>query len=203
MLSALKVWPQIQARRVSPFKSIEIFDAQTNTDLHFASNEIGEARLGYIVENTVIQQSLREQLDACINVQMLTPVKLKAYTESADHCLLETAEHGVIAAKLAVAADGAKSWLRQATNIDTHTHAYAQSAIVAAIKTEKPHQQCARQVFSLSGILAFLPLKDPHLSSIVWSLPRTEAERLLQEPDEKFKVELERAFAMRLVVLSR
>ncbi|WP_313363993.1 FAD-dependent monooxygenase, partial [Mixta calida] len=68
----------------------------------------------------------------------------------------------------------------------------------ANIRTEQPHQAVARQVFHGDGILAFLPLSDPHLCSIVWSLSPQEATRLRDMPAELFNQQLSVAFDMRL-----
>ena len=53
---------------------------------------------------------------------------------------------------------------------------YEHHALVGTILYEQPHDNVARQVFHGEGILAFLPLSDPHTCSIVWSLPSNLAE---------------------------
>ncbi|XNM45428.1 hypothetical protein ACLK15_16845 [Escherichia coli] len=58
---------------------------------------------------------------------------------------------------------------------------YQHHALVATIRTEEPHDAVARQVFHGEGILAFLPLSDPHLCSIVWSLSPEEAQRMRRQ----------------------
>ncbi|STS85139.1 2-octaprenyl-3-methyl-6-methoxy-1,4-benzoquinol hydroxylase [Klebsiella pneumoniae] len=59
---------------------------------------------------------------------------------------------------------------------------------VATIRTAEPHQAVARQAFHGDGILAFLPLSDPHLCSIVWSLSpgkRSGCSRLMKPPSTR------------------
>jgi len=56
----------------------------------------------------------------------------------------------------------------------------------------------ARQVFHGDGILAFLPFSDPHLCSIVWSLPPEEAARLAALDEAAFNRELAMQFDLRL-----
>lgn len=75
---------------------------------------------------------------------------------------------------------------------------YEHTALVATIRTEKPHEGVARQAFDGESILAFLPLSDPHLCSIVWSQPATEAARRQSLAPADFNKELAVAFDVHL-----
>ncbi|EJS86631.1 VisC, partial [Pasteurella multocida subsp. multocida str. Anand1_cattle] len=55
-----------------------------------------------------------------------------------------------------------------------------------------------RQIFSKDSILAFLPLHQQHLCSIVWSQPGEQAEHLAQCDEEEFNRALSVAFDMHL-----
>lgn len=194
ILKSLKVWPAMQSRRVSMFNAIKVWDANGNSDLQFASDDIGETSLGYIVENAVTQQSLQERVAMQPTITLMSPVSLLRYTEQQHHVLLTTANHGEVTAKLVVAADGASSWVRQQAGIQVTTQLYDQEAIVANVTTELPHQKVARQVFLPDGPLAFLPLQSETASSIVWSLPTTKARHLLSLPADEFASHLAEAF---------
>jgi 2-octaprenylphenol hydroxylase len=111
---------------------------------------------------------------------------------------LTTHDGCVYSAKLAIAADGANSWLRAHAGIDIKRHDYQQQAIVTTVQTALPHDKVARQVFLPSGPLAFLPLADANTSSIVWSLPVEEATRLHALDVNEFKLELAHAFSQQL-----
>ena len=71
--------------------------------------------------------------------------------------------------KLVVGADGARSWVRQQAGILWGQRDYGQQGVVATFRTEYPHGAVAAQWFDGADILALLPLKDPHLMSMVWS----------------------------------
>ncbi|HID4131274.1 TPA: FAD-dependent monooxygenase, partial [Pluralibacter gergoviae] len=75
---------------------------------------------------------------------------------------------------------------------------YRHHALVATIRTAEPHGAVARQAFHGDGILAFLPLSDPHLCSIVWSLSQEEAQRMQQADEASFNQALNLAFDNRL-----
>src|SRR5690606_29789334 len=100
--------------------------------------------------------------------------------------------------QLIIAADGAHSWARQQAAIPVALEDYGHDAIVATVRTTIPHEKSAQQVFLASGPLAFLPLEDDHLSSIVWSMPPEQAQMMLSLSDEAFKDQLAQAFSYRL-----
>jgi hypothetical protein len=74
---------------------------------------------------------------------------------------------------------------------------YRHHALVATIRTEEPHGGVARQIFHNDGILAFLPLADPHLCS-VWSLVPEKAQQMQEATPEAFNQALCVAFDNRL-----
>jgi 2-octaprenyl-3-methyl-6-methoxy-1,4-benzoquinol hydroxylase len=100
-------------------------------------------------------------------------------------------------ARLAIAADGADSTLRQLAGLQVSAHDYRQRGVVAFVETEKPHEQTAWQRFLPDGPLAFLPFVEGR-SSIVWTLPNEEADRVLALQDGAFDRELTSAFEARL-----
>jgi 2-octaprenylphenol hydroxylase len=103
-----------------------------------------------------------------------------------------------LTARLVVGADGANSWVRQQADIPLTHWDYGHSAIVANVRTSEPHQRIARQSFSPQGPLAFLPLSEPDLSSIVWSTEPGRAEQLMAMSDEVFNKALGAEFDMAL-----
>jgi 2-polyprenylphenol 6-hydroxylase len=186
IFQALGVWQEIAKKRLSPFTHIRVWNSGHATEhLQFASSEINQAVLGYIIENNVMQESLLAECRLCSNLKIIAE-KIVQF----DEVHLVAANQQVLHAKLVVAADGANSWLREAAGILVNQYNYAEAAIVATITSEFPHESIARQCFLSGGPLGILPLAQPHLSSIVWSQSRENAERLLALPEDQFKNEL-------------
>ena len=107
------------------------------------------------------------------------------------------ADGGTIAARLLVAADGARSTIREAAGIATHGWTYGQSAIVINVAHERDHHGRAEEHFLPAGPFAILPLKDRR-SSIVWTERSDEAARIMALPDGEFHAELEQRFKLHL-----
>ena len=102
-----------------------------------------------------------------------------------------------IEASLLVAADGARSKLRERAGIATHGWDYDQSGIVVTVGHERDHQGRAEEHFLPAGPFAILPLKGKR-SSLVWSETRREAARIVALPDDEFHAELEKRFGLHL-----
>ena len=107
------------------------------------------------------------------------------------------AEGGSVSARLLVAADGARSSIRDHAGITVHGWEYGQSAIVTTVSHERDHQGRAVEHFLPSGPFAILPLKGRR-SSIVWTETAKEAKRILALPDDAFHAELEQRFKLHL-----
>jgi 2-octaprenyl-6-methoxyphenol hydroxylase len=107
------------------------------------------------------------------------------------------AEGGAVSVSLLVAADGARSGVREQAGIATHGWNYGQSAIVTTVAHERPHNGRAEEHFLPAGPFAILPLKG-NRSSLVWTETDAEAARIIALPDDEFHGELERRFGLHL-----
>jgi 2-octaprenylphenol hydroxylase len=194
----LQVWSAISAKRISPYRNMQVWDAAGSGKLNFDSGAMRSGVLGYIVEDDVIRASLIEQMQQLDNLEVIAPVQLVTLLEQAQGILLQADDGQTFSGKLLIAADGAHSWVRQQAGISIKNRAYEHDALVATVRTTLPHEQTAYQRFLATGPLAFLPLSDAHTASIVWSTTAIEAQRLLALSDEEFCHELGQAFGYRL-----
>jgi 2-octaprenyl-6-methoxyphenol hydroxylase len=106
------------------------------------------------------------------------------------------AGEGLIA-KLLVAADGARSAIREAAGIRSVGWDYDQAGIVTTVAHERDHRGRAEEHFLPAGPFAILPLQGQR-SSIVWTEEKREAERIVALPDDGFHAELEKRFGLKL-----
>jgi 2-octaprenyl-6-methoxyphenol hydroxylase len=119
----------------------------------------------------------------------------------ADHIKIRLRDGTSVDARLLVAADGARSSIRERAGIATHGWGYGQASIVTTVRHERDHNGRAEEHFLPAGPFAILPLKRDetgHRSSIVWTEQAGEAERIVALDDAGFHAELEKRFGLHL-----
>ena len=193
----LGVWNGILQRRCSTYSDMKVWEKDSFGSIQFQAQKIGQANLGHIVENRVIQLALMDRLQQSTQVIFLQD-SCQSLVFGEQESWLTLASGQALTAKLVVGADGANSWLRQYCDIPLTSRDYGHHAIVATIRCTEPHNQCAQQIFSSDGVLAFLPLSDSHLCSIVWSVSPERAEPLMALSAIEFERALSVAFDQQL-----
>jgi len=198
LLQHLDVWSAILALRAAPYHGMQVWDRDSFGYIAFDDEQQGLSHLGHIIENQVIHQALWLKASQQSDITLIAPAQLQQVAFGDNEAFVTLQDGNMMSARLLVAADGANSWLRNKADIPLTFWDYQHHALVANIRTEQPHDAVARQVFHGDGILAFLPLSDPHLCSIVWSVPPQEASRLQSMPVELFNQQLSVAFDMQM-----
>lgn len=202
LLQKLDVWSSILALRASAYHGMEVWDQDSFGSISFDDEQQGLSHLGYIIENEVIHSALWQRASQCKDVTLFAPARLQQVAFGDNEAFITLEDGTMMTARLMIAADGAGSWLREKADIPLTYWDYEHHALVANVRTDMPHDAVARQVFHGEGILAFLPMQDPHLCSIVWSLAPQEAARLQSMPAALFNQQLSVAFDMRLGLCS-
>lgn len=197
LLDRLGAWPAIVAHRISPYREMRVWNAADSPGIHFASAELGQPQLGWIVENPAIQFSLWRRAVAHDSLTLYCPARPVAL-ETGKDCSTVALDDGIrLRAALVVGADGAGSRIRELAGIAVRGRDYHQRGVVATVTTERPHRETAWQRFLPGGPLAFLPLGDGRCS-IVWSIGSEPAAELLALDDDSFGERLTEAMGQRL-----
>jgi 2-octaprenylphenol hydroxylase len=194
ILSECGAWRQIEQQRHRPYRRMRVEDRDESVVITFNAPEFGLDRLGTIIENQLVQSSLWQTLQAIGGVEIICPDQLEALEYNSDEPVARLSSGRSIQCRLLVGADGANSNVRKILGIEQDHWEYGQQGIVSVVETDKPNPGIAWQRFSEGGPLAFLPLQDG-TSSIVWSRPAAEAQRLLELDDATFCAELGQAAA--------
>ncbi|MFC4729652.1 FAD-dependent oxidoreductase [Coralloluteibacterium thermophilus] len=197
LLARLGVWDAVAGARVQPYAHMCVWDAAGGGALRFDAAALGRGELGWIVENGLLVDRLWARLQQA-GVRVLCPERVAAIAQDADGATLALESGPRLRARLVVAADGAGSTLRGLLGVPVERHDYRQKGVVGFVRTEAPHARTAWQRFLPSGPIAFLPFQDaagdPHVCSIVWTLPDAEADRIVALDDGAFGDAVTRAF---------
>ena len=192
LFERIDVWRRLDARRIGRIERMRVWEEPTRA-LHFAADEIGAPELGYIVENRALSDALWERAGRLRNITIHRPIEIREINDD-DSAIAVSTDKSMLQAQLLVGADGVHSRVRQQTRIDVSSWDYGQDAIVAYVRGSKPCPDTAWQRFLTTGPLAFLPMPESDLSSIVWSCTRERARELMKLDDAAFAHELHVAF---------
>jgi 2-octaprenylphenol hydroxylase len=188
ILSSVTAWAQTIAPRAGVYRRMQIWqglEPDSASTLHFDGADAGEPDLGHIVEDAVIRAALTDRLSAAPNARLTHRAVVDSVSVGSGGAEVVLSGGGRRRADLLIAADGGASTIRQQLEMPVLGHDYRQAALVAHVRTERPHAQTARQRFLPGGPLALLPLFDGR-SSIVWSMPVEQAREYLALDDEDF-----------------
>jgi 2-octaprenyl-6-methoxyphenol hydroxylase len=192
-------WPTI-APEATPIRHIHVSDRG-----HFGTTRMEAAQaampaLGYVVEMRVLGQLLHQRLQGLPHVELICPAKVVNIAAEATQIQVQIAAQGhihTLSTRLLVAADGGHSLVRQLLQIPTRQVDYAQTAIIANLTTERPHEYTAFERFTNTGPLALLPLGKERLN-LIWTVKNTQAPYLTAVDDKTFLSHLQQRFGQRL-----
>jgi 2-octaprenyl-3-methyl-6-methoxy-1,4-benzoquinol hydroxylase/2-octaprenylphenol hydroxylase len=184
LLATLGVWPLAARERVAAYRAMHVCDAASGGAFDFDAGLLDAQCLGWIVENRHLQRALWQALIQA-GVVLRSATRAVGYSVHAYGARVDFADGDSLRAHLVLAADGRDSPLRQAAGIGVRGRDYCQRAVVAHLRSARPHMDTAWQRFLPGGPLALLPLADGRVS-LVWSLPAAEAARVLALDAEAF-----------------
>ncbi len=204
VFEALQVWDSIRGEAAA-IRSIHVSERGGFGFARLVAGEQGIEAFGYVVPNRVIGRVLWEALrrpaagPGRLDLYMPASVRDAEIGSERVELRLEGAECGslTIAARLAVAADGAKSVLRERAGIGAAVEDYGQTAVIASVRAERAHDGTAYERFTTDGPLALLPRHDGSYT-VIWTLDPGRAAEVLRLEDAVFLQGLQQAFGWRV-----
>lgn len=188
LLKGIGIWDAV-AGHAQPMLEIKVTDGRAGEGaapcfLHFDHTEIEEGPMGHMLEDRYLRRAF---LDAMKTHPGITQVTDTVVAQDVDTGSMQVklASGETISARLLVGSDGRSSGTARRAGITRTGWDYGQTALVAAIEHELPHNGIAHQFFMPPGPLAILPLPG-NVSSIVWSETTETAERFAALSDEEF-----------------
>ena len=201
MFQALGIWPHLE-KDAQPINDILVTDSKLNGEpspfsLHFDAAETHAAALGHIVENRHTRTGLFAVANGRPNLRLVAPAALTDLKLEGS-CIVATLANGeTVKAKLAIAADGRESPMRELMGLKVISWSYAQWGIVATVAHEKPHNGVAYEHFLPAGPFAILPMTGDR-SSLVWTEAESIAPGMMKLDADDFEAEIARRFGAHL-----
>lgn len=182
LLTQLGAWQHIEGMRYKEYSRLSVWeDAQHHTI--FDATEVGHDKLGYFVENRLVQLALYQQIEAvyagkieCVHGQDVTHIDIQT-------ACVKLASGVCYQASVVIGADGAQSQVRQAAGIGTLGWQYAQQANAIVIETPQQVQNETWQEFHPEGPRALLPMHNNY-ACLVW-YDSVETSKWIQQADKK------------------
>ena len=197
-LQHIGIWQPVLAARACPYFTMDVWDGEGTGRVAFDCADSHAPYLGYIVENSLLVNTLWQQLAQQANLEFFSEVELVAAEQGRVMVKSSTAPEKattLIQSHLIIAADGANSAMREHFKFAVREWAYQQSAMVCTVKTQRTHGFACRQRFTQTGPIALLPLCqnafDQHstnecFSSLVWSHDHPASESIMALSDKQF-----------------
>jgi 2-octaprenyl-6-methoxyphenol hydroxylase len=198
IFESLGVWQSIEPAAAA-IRTIHVSDAGHFGFARLRASEQGIDAFGYVVPNRVIGSALWARLASAPGVTLRVPARPERVAIGADAVSITIDTEGVreeLTARVVVAADGAHSSVRAAARIEASVEDYAQVALVANVRADRPNDGTAFERFSAQGPLAVLPLADGSFT-VVWTVTPQSATQILALTDAAFLKELQRRFGWR------
>lgn len=202
MLGTIGLWPDIEPW-AAPIKHIRVSDGASPLFLHYDHRELGEQNIdtevgdvpfGWIVENRALRQAILKGVarhsDA---VTFLAPVRMTHLARNPSDVVATLSDGRTVRARVAVAADGRGSPVRESAGIGVTKWPYDQTAIVCTVAHSLPHGDAAQEHFLPAGPFAILPLTG-NRSSVVWTEKAHLTQAILAQNEADFQRELESRF---------
>jgi 2-octaprenyl-6-methoxyphenol hydroxylase len=199
LFETIGVWPAI-ASSAQPILDMVVTDSKVDhamrpTFLTFDGEIAPGEPFAHMIENGPMIAALLDKARA--EGVDLRPVAVTQFHHEPAGVTAALSDGAALSARLLVAADGARSAIREQAGIASFGWDYDQAGIVTTVAHERDHNGRAEEHFLPAGPFAILPLKGKR-SSIVWTETKAEAARIVALPDAEFLAQLEQRFGLHL-----
>lgn len=204
ILESIGIWSEL-ANHAEAISRIHVSEQGQFGFARLDAREENVEALGFVVTAKDLGHALFSSLSDCEDVSLFCPATLKSFqiNETGIEVLIDDAvtngkeTQQTLQGKLLIAADGGFSRIRQQLDIAVKEVDYGQTAIVANVSTQQPHDNVAYERFTSTGPVALLPMTNKR-SALVYTVPTEKAADALAMSDEDFLIALQQRFGYRL-----
>ena len=193
MLEELGVWEGLKPD-AAPLEKMRLVDDTGRLfrapEVTFDSSELGLDAFAFNILNSDLNREL-EKASASADGLDVRRTKAETFNFEPDRVSIVTSDSGTAAARLAVAADGRNSPLRDAAGIEIRRWSYPQVAVVLNLEHTRAHGGISTEFHRPTGPFTLVPLPG-NASSLVCVENEAGADRLLSMNQSELAIELER-----------
>ena len=205
VLRGLGAWERLPSDVIAPLCEARVLNGAGGHALSLSPGGDQGERLGHLVPNYQIRRALYEAAQSKPNIRLFADSMATGITEAGQHATLTLAGGTCLTARLIVAADTRFSEMRRRVGIGAAMRDFGASMLVCRMAHEAPHHEVATEWFGYGQTVAMLPLngtaENPHLSSLVLTLPAREIERVRTLDEAAFGAEITSRYQGRLGVM--
>lgn len=197
VLEAAGLWSRLEPH-AAPLWTMRIVDAGGATPeprlvKDFRAEEISTQPFGWNLPNWLLRREMVARLADLPNVRFRPGLATTGLLTREAEALVTLSDGTRVQARLAIAADGRSSTLREAAGIAVRTMRYGQKALAFAVTHPLPHQNVSTEIHRSGGPFTLVPLPDREglpASAVVWMERGAEIARLAALPVEAFEAEM-------------
>lgn len=197
-LQALDVLPRLP-EPPSPIRRIHVSREGDFGAVRLEAAQAGVEAFGGVVRANALGAALESRLAACDGLRVMRPCRLVALQplDAGWRLQLEGSAggEGMLSARLVVAADGTRSFVRQALGIGTEEHDYHQVLFVCSVACDRPADGTAFERFTAQGPVALLPMGREY--GAICGVADADAPRVAAMDDQAYRDYLQQRFGWR------
>jgi 2-octaprenyl-6-methoxyphenol hydroxylase len=170
------------------------------------ASDHGRESFGQVVVARDFGEALEARLSELRGLTRYRPARFTGFVDAQDGAsnddsrairIADTEGERTLSARLVVAADGARSCVREMLDIATDEHDYGQTLFVARVRPERSPDGTAYERFGDDGPTALLPRGDRHYG-VVHGVAREEADAVSALDEAAWLARLQQAFGWRV-----
>ena len=193
LLDEIGAWGPLDADAI-PLETLRVADCAGDppairTERAFTSADLGQPAFGWNLPNWLTRRVLTERAASHPAIDLRLGAGFASILTRDREALVTLSDGARLKARLAIAADGRASPLREAAGIGVETTRYGQKALAFAVTHEKPHGNVSTELYLSGGAFVLVPLPDHEerpASAVVWMNDGAEALRLHALDDDAF-----------------